>query len=43
MRGVGVALRLGVVDEETVCFGVLSYFGGAGVEVHSRLLVGLDE
>jgi hypothetical protein len=43
MGGVGVVLGLGVVDEETVCFGVLSYFGDDGVEVHSRLLVGLDE
>lgn len=43
MRGVGVRLRLEVVDEEGVGLGVLAHLGQDGVEIDDGLLVGLDE
>lgn len=43
MRGVGMRLRLEIVDEESVSLGVLSHLGQDGVEINDRLLVGLDE
>lgn len=43
MRGVGVRLRLEVVDEEGVALGVLAHLRQDRVEIDKGLLVGLDE